>query len=162
MTHLRTGRKVGLHLYEQQGDSPADSDPPVGTVFTEELAATIVSAVNAQHDRENGGYDPRTEVNAHWNGDREALIAAWEHDQQHRIRHTEHCVTRDAERARIRDAILTEIEDMGPDGAMREYLADITRDGDPGHPGNSWWRAYCHVGGLMVALACTEPEGDAQ
>lgn len=60
MTHLRTGRKVGLHLYEQQGDSPADSDPPVGTVFTEELAATIVSAVNALHDRENGLYDHET------------------------------------------------------------------------------------------------------
>src|SRR5699024_1825696 len=70
-----------------------DSDPPVGTVFTEELAATIVSAVNAQHDRENGGYDPRTEVNAHWGDDREALIAAWEHDQQRRTKYTEHRVT---------------------------------------------------------------------
>lgn len=191
---LRMGRRVGRHLYHQQGPEPADTDPPVGMVDTPELAARIVGAVNAAHDRTHGGYDPRTEVDSHWDGDREELIALWEHDQERRIAYAEHRVqfarkaeanewerrlreelqARDAERdetvnrlntelaeerARIRAAILTEIEDMDPDGHMRHLLEDQTREGaDPGHAGNSWWRAYCHVGGLMVALACTEPE----
>ena len=47
MTKLRTGRKVGVHLYEQTGPNPSDWDPPVGTVFTEELATEIVTALNA-------------------------------------------------------------------------------------------------------------------
>lgn len=92
MTHLRTGRKVGLHLYEQTGPEPADTDPPVGTVFTPELAATIVAAVNAAHDRTQGGHDPRTEVDAHWGHGREELIAAWEHDQERRTAYAEHRV----------------------------------------------------------------------
>lgn len=44
---LRQGRRVGRHLYHQQGPEPADTDPPVGMVDTPELAATIVRAVNA-------------------------------------------------------------------------------------------------------------------
>ena len=199
MTHLRTGRKVGLHLYEQTGPNPADDDPPVGTVFTPELAATIVAAVNAAHDRTNGGYDPRAEVNAHWGHDREELIALWKNDQERRTAYAEYRVkqarraeanqwerrlaeeleARDAERdetvtglatelaearaserARIRAAIEAEIDDHDPDHTFRE-LADSpqTGQGDPGHAGNSWWRAYVHVGGLLHALACTEPEG---
>ena len=60
---------------------------------------------------------------------------------------------------RARAAILAEIDDMDPDGHMRHLMEDQTREGgDPGHPGNAWWRAYCHVGGLMVALACLEPD----
>lgn len=47
MKKLRAGRRVGVHLYLQEGPEPADTDPPVGTVFTEELAARIVEAVNA-------------------------------------------------------------------------------------------------------------------
>lgn len=63
------------------------------------------------------------------------------------------------ERARIRAAILAEIDDMDPDGRMRHLMEDQAREGgDPGHAGNAWWRAYCHVGGLMVALACLEPD----
>ena len=92
MTKLRQGRSVGRTLYHQQGPEPSEDDPIIGMVDTPELAATIVAAVNAQHDRENGGYDPRTEVNAHWEGDPEALIAAWEHDQQRRTKYAEHRV----------------------------------------------------------------------
>lgn len=44
---LRQGRRVGRHLYHQQGPEPADTDPPVGMVDTAELAARIVEAVNA-------------------------------------------------------------------------------------------------------------------
>lgn len=44
---LRQDRRVGRHLYHQQGPEPADTDPPVGMVDTPELAATIVRAVNA-------------------------------------------------------------------------------------------------------------------
>lgn len=63
------------------------------------------------------------------------------------------------ERHRIRAAIRVEIDDLDPDGRMRQLAQDQTREGgDPGLAGNSWWRAYCHVGGLMVALACTEPD----
>lgn len=90
---LRQGRRVGRTLYHQQGPEPSEDDPIIGLVDNPELAATIVVAVNMLHDRETGGYDPRTEVNAHWGDDREALIAAWEHDQQRRIRHTGHRVT---------------------------------------------------------------------
>ena len=75
MTHLRQGRRVPRHLYHQQGAEPADTDPPVGMVDTPELAATIVSAVNAAHDRTNDGYDPRTEVDAHWEHDQERRTA---------------------------------------------------------------------------------------
>lgn len=46
MKKLRVGRRVGVHLYLQQGPEPADTDPPIGTVFTPELAARIVEAVN--------------------------------------------------------------------------------------------------------------------
>ena len=182
MTRLRQGRRVGVHLYEQTGPEPADSDPPVGTVFTPELAATIVAAVNAAHDRTNGGYDPRAEVNAHWGHDREELIALWKNDQERRTAYAEYRVkqarraeanqwerrlaeelaeARASERARIRAAIEAEIDDHDPDHTFRE-LADSpqTGQGDPGHAGNSWWRAYVHVGGMLHALACTEPEGD--
>lgn len=47
---LRQGRRVGRHLYHQQGPEPADTDPPVGMVDTPELAATIVQAVNERGD----------------------------------------------------------------------------------------------------------------
>jgi len=90
---LRQGRRVGRTLYHQQGPEPSEDDPIIGMVDDPELAATIVAAVNAQHDRGTGGYDPRTEVDAHWGGDREALIAAWEHDQERRTKYAEHRVT---------------------------------------------------------------------
>lgn len=69
----------------------------------------------------------------------------------------------DVERARIRESILAEIDDRDPDGRMRT-LMDEQQPGqdDPGHAGNAWWRAYCHVGGLMLALACTEPDEKSQ
>ena len=47
---LRQGRRVGRHLYHQQGPEPADTDPPVGMVDTPELAATIVRSVNERED----------------------------------------------------------------------------------------------------------------
>lgn len=90
---LRQGRRVGRTLYEQTGPEPSEDDPIIGLVDNPELAATIVDAVNTLHDRAHGGYDPRTEVNAYWGGDREALIAAWEHDQQRRTKYAEHRVT---------------------------------------------------------------------
>ena len=65
---LRQGRRVGRTLYHQQGPEPSEDDPIIGMVDTPELAATIVAAVNAQHNRETGGYDPRTEVEAHAGG----------------------------------------------------------------------------------------------
>src|SRR5690625_988040 len=89
---LRQGRSVGRTLYHQQGPEPSEDDPIIGMVDTPELAATIVAAVNAQHDRENGGSGPPTDANAQWGGHPEALIAAWEHDQQRRTKYTEHRV----------------------------------------------------------------------
>lgn len=63
----------------------------------------------------------------------------------------------EAERARIRDAILAEIDDHDPDGTMRTLMEEQQiGQGDPGHAGNAWWRAYCHIGGLMLALACID------
>jgi hypothetical protein len=43
----RQGRHEGVHLYAQPGPKPSDSDPPLGTLFTEELAAEAVAAHNA-------------------------------------------------------------------------------------------------------------------
>lgn len=43
---LRQGRRVGRHLYIQEGPKPADSDPPVGMVDTPELARRIVETIN--------------------------------------------------------------------------------------------------------------------
>lgn len=43
----RQGRKVPRMLYEQMGSEPADDDPIIGLVDTPELAALIVTAVNA-------------------------------------------------------------------------------------------------------------------
>lgn len=60
---------------------------------------------------------------------------------------------------RVRAAILNEIDDTDPDGRMRELLADTTREGDPGIAGNSWWRAYCELTGMMRALACIDNPG---
>lgn len=63
MTKLRTGRRVGVHLYEQTGEHPSNWDPPVGTVFTPELATEIVTAYNAVarirelHTPDHGGPD---------------------------------------------------------------------------------------------------------
>lgn len=56
---------------------------------------------------------------------------------------------RDATLARVRAAVLAEIDDMDPDHTMRAALTDQT---DQGIPGNTWWRAYCEVGGMMRAL----------
>jgi hypothetical protein len=46
LMRLRQGRRVPVHLYEQLGPEPADTDPPVGTALTAELAERIVAAVN--------------------------------------------------------------------------------------------------------------------
>lgn len=123
---LRQGRRVGRTLYHQQGPEPSEDDPIIGMVDTPELAATIVAAVNAQHDRENGGYDPRTEVNAHWEGDPEALIAAWEHDQQRRTKYTEHRVrlARQAEANKWEHRLQEELEARD---AERNELAKLKR-----------------------------------
>lgn len=43
----RTGRRVGCHLYAQAGPEPSDDDPPIGTLFTAELAAEACAAHNA-------------------------------------------------------------------------------------------------------------------
>lgn len=88
-------------------------------------AATIVAAVNAQHDRETGGYDPRTEVNAHWGDDREALIAAWEHDQQRRTKYAEHRVTlaRQAEANKWARRLQEELE--ARDAELNNLAADL-------------------------------------
>lgn len=59
----------------------------------------------------------------------------------------------EAELARARTDLAAEIDDMDPDHTMRNGLAEHTRDVDPGHPGNAWWRAYCEVGGMLRALA---------
>jgi hypothetical protein len=65
------------------------------------------------------------------------------------------------ERDRIRAAILTEIDDLDPDGHMRALLEDQARgEGDPGIAGNSWWRAYCELSGMMRALTCIDNPGD--
>lgn len=62
------------------------------------------------------------------------------------------------ERDRIRAAIQAEIDDHDPDHTFRDLAASPQPgQGDPGHAGNSWWRAYVHVGGLLHALACLEP-----
>ena len=62
------------------------------------------------------------------------------------------------ERDRIRAAIQAEIDDHDPDHTFRDLAASSQPgQGDPGHAGNSWWRAYVHVGGLLHALACLEP-----
>lgn len=60
--------------------------------------------------------------------------------------------------AAARTGLLAEIDDMDPDHTMRDAMQDHTRDVDPAHPGNSWWRAYCEVGGMMRALACVDKE----
>lgn len=124
MKKLRQGRRVGRHLYIQEGPNPADTDPPVGMVDTPELARRIVETVNG--------------------ADTKLADMAGELAQ---------------ERTRIRAAILYEIDDIDPDGTMRELLADTDRDGDPGHPGNSWWRAYCELAGMMRALGTIDNPG---
>jgi hypothetical protein len=43
----RQGRREGVHLYVQLGPEPSDDDLPIGTLFTEELAAEAVAAHNA-------------------------------------------------------------------------------------------------------------------
>lgn len=67
------------------------------------------------------------------------------------------------ERRRIRARILAEIEDHDPDSAFRE-LSGTRQAGqdEPGLAGNAWWRSYCHVGGLLAALACVEQIGGEQ
>lgn len=63
--------------------------------------------------------------------------------------------------ARAREAIRAELDDIDPDCEMRNTHADPDRAVDPGHPGNSWWRTYCEVGGMMRALAAiTEDAAD--
>ncbi len=42
----RQGRHQGRHLYAQTGPRPSDSDPLVGTLDTEELAAEACEAHN--------------------------------------------------------------------------------------------------------------------
>ncbi|MDT0302924.1 hypothetical protein [Streptomonospora wellingtoniae] len=56
--------------------------------------------------------------------------------------------------ARARTDLAAEIDDMDPDHTMRNGITEHTPD--QGHPGNSWWRAYCEVGGMMRALAAID------
>jgi len=123
---LRQGRRVGRTLYEQTGPEPSEDDPIIGLVDNPELAATIVAAVNALHDRETGGYDPRTEVEAHAGGDVEQLIAAWEHDQVRRIKYAEHRVrlARQAEANKWARRLQEELEARD---AERNELAKLKR-----------------------------------
>lgn len=93
----------------------------------------------------------------------DAAMEVVEADAARRLAYTERRVelARAAERKKIRGGILAEVDDHDPDRTMRTLMDDPQAgQGDPGHAGSSWWRAYCHIGGLMVALAYTEPEGD--
>lgn len=95
----------------------------------------------------------------------DAVMEVVEADAARRLAYTERRVelARAAERKKVRDDIEAEIDDHDPDRTMRTLMDDPQAgQGDPGHAGNSWWRAYVHVGGLLHALACAEPEGDTQ
>lgn len=46
MAKLRQGRRVPQHIYLQVGEFSADTDPPLFTVPSAELAEMIVAAVN--------------------------------------------------------------------------------------------------------------------
>lgn len=61
----RVGRHEPVHLYAQLGPEPSDSDPPLGTLFTAELAAEAVAARNERlkchrcgHRIMRAGYSP--------------------------------------------------------------------------------------------------------
>lgn len=42
----RVGRKLGRTIYAQEGDEPSDDDAFLGLMETEDIAATVVNAVN--------------------------------------------------------------------------------------------------------------------
>lgn len=91
----------------------------------------------------------------------DAALGVIEPDAERRTAYHDQRVewARKAERNRIRAAIEAEIDDHDPDHTFRRLTGNPQPgQGDPGHAGNSWWRAYCHVGGMLHALACTEPE----
>jgi hypothetical protein len=48
----RVGRKAGRTIYLQNGDEPDDSDMLLGMMDTEEIAQTVVDAVNAVRRKE--------------------------------------------------------------------------------------------------------------
>lgn len=129
----RTGRKLGRTLYQRTyTDAPSDDDKFLGIMDTPELAQQVVAAVNALHEREHGGYDPRTEVEAHAGGDLEQLIAAWEDDQVRRIKYTEHRVklARQAEAGdwerRLREEL--QARDAERDEAVTELATELAEE----------------------------------
>lgn len=54
-TLWRTGRRVGRHMYAQLGPEPSDSDPPIGTLDTAEIAAEACEAHNEALARRTAG-----------------------------------------------------------------------------------------------------------